>query len=112
MKESTLLKIALIGAVIGILVLFFVTKTVRIDETTIDRLKTDETSSIKGTVTKITEKDNVAFVELTQENKISVILFKDYPIDLKEGEVVEVIGKTEEYEGKLEVVGKEVRVIE
>lgn len=113
MKESTLLKIALVIALVGVIILFFISDEVKIDEKTIDQLDgVDENVLVKGIVTRITELETVSFIEITQENKITVVLFKDYPIDLKEGEVVEVLGKTEEYKGEFEIIGKEVRVVE
>lgn len=112
MKESTLLKIALLVSLVGIIILFSISENITIDEKTINQLdRTDEEVLLRGIVTRVTELETVSFIEITQENKITVVLFKDYPIDLKEGEVVEVIGKTEEYKGEFEIIGKEVRVI-
>ena len=113
MKESTLLKIAFVCSLAGIVILFLISDNIEISEKTINQLdRMGEDVIIKGTVTKITEMDAVSFIELSQNNKIVIVLFKDYPIDLEKGEVVEVIGKTEEYNGELELIGKEVRVIE
>lgn len=116
MREKTLLKIALICALVGITLLYIVSERVKIDESTIDKInkgRVGESVKIKGVLGKVSSTDKVVFLEITQPQSLTVILFKDKNINitLDEGDNVEIIGKIEEYEGKMEVIADMVRVI-
>ncbi|MBS3097612.1 hypothetical protein J4209_02335 [Candidatus Woesearchaeota archaeon] len=117
MKEKTLLKIALICSVVGIAILYAVSLNISINEKTIDEInKGDigEKVKIKGVLTKVSDTENVVFLEITQAQNMDVIIFKDKGqiLNLTEGNYVEIIGKIEEYEGKREVIADRVRVVE
>ena len=48
--------------------------------------------------------------EVMQPNSVTVVLFES-GVEVSEGDMVEVIGEIEEYEGKREVIGNKVGVI-
>ena len=115
MKEKTLLQIALIAGIAGIVVLFFVSTTIEINEKTIDKINTQnvgEDVKLIGTIKNVYQSENAYFIEISQPSSLTIILFKDKNISLQVGDTVEIIGKIDEYEGKLEVIGQRVRVIE
>ncbi len=116
MKEKTLLKIALIAGIIGIVILFIISETIEIEETDIDKITKANEEDVKliGKISKITNLDKVIFIELEQQSKITIVVFKDKNknISLYQGDKIEVIGQIEEYNGKLEVIGQRIRVLE
>ena len=114
MKETTLLKIALICSLAGLITLYFISTKIEIKDykpNILNRNVGDDVS-LKGTVTKINDKGNVVFVDVSQQNSVSVVLFTDNNnLNLKNGDNVEVIGKVQEYNGKNEVIAQKIRVI-
>lgn len=110
MQESTLLKITLLCAVLGVIILFFISKTIQVKENSI--LEQDKTYLVKGTIARITERESVTYLNLQKEDELTVILFKDYPVDLNQGDYVEVKGTASSgTDGELQLMGKEVRVV-
>lgn len=107
MKEKTLLRIAFISSCFGILLLFIFSKTITIDETTmdkIDQIETDEEVRVKGVVKKVTNKEKLTIIELIQEVSVPVIVFENISVNI--GEEINVIGKKEEYNGKDEILAE------
>jgi len=109
MQERTLLKISLISALLGIIGLFFVSQVAEVPEGVL--LEDESQYVLKGSINKITELDSVTFLELKREDEVTVVLFKDYPVDLHKDEYVEVIGTAQESDGEVQLIGKEIRVI-
>lgn len=115
MKESLLLKIALTCCLIGVGILFFISNNVEPDRKTISKINMEnlgEDIKLKGYISSITDLEKVIFVEITQPEKITVVLFKKQNISLYEGSYVEILGEIDEYGGKMQVIGNRVRVIE
>ena len=114
MKETTLLKIALICSLVGLIVLYFISAKIEIKDykpNILNRNVGDDVS-LKGTITKINDKGNVVFVDVSQQNSVPVVLFTDSNnLNLKNGDNVEVIGKVQEYNGKNEIIAQKIRVI-
>ncbi len=112
MQEQILLKIALISAVLGLVALFLVTQRIELSQTQINQIdQINEDVLIKGVVTRVTDREDLLFLEITKPEKITVIMFKDGIIDIEKGDAVEIIGRTDEFEGKEEIIANEVRVI-
>lgn len=115
MKEKTLLKIALITSFFGLVVLFFVSNSISVDERNIGKITLDDLDEhvkVKGTVSGLIDTESVVIMNVLQPEEITVVLFKEGDINLQEGDKIEVIGKVEEYDGKVEVIGQKVRLIE
>ncbi len=113
MKESTLLKIALISAILGTAALYFIAGQIEVNEKSIDKITSDYIQSdvkIIGHVMKISETDKVAYVDVAQPKSISVVVFKDGKLQLKENDYIEVTGMVEEYEGNLQLIANEIKV--
>ena len=116
MKEKTLLKIALICSLVGIVVLFFVSEKISISQVDLDRIdEMDIGTDVKiiGRIERATDTEKVMFLEIGQEKieKVTVILFKDSDISLKEGDYVEITGEIEDYNGKREIIANKVRIV-
>jgi len=110
MQESTLLKIALLCSVIGVAILYIISSSIKVPDSSL--LEKDKGYLVKGTISRITEKESVTYLTLQKEDELTVILFKDYPVDLNQGDYVEVKGTTSESdEGEIQLIGKEVRVV-
>ncbi len=115
MKESILLKIALICSLVGVLILFFISDNVEPKGKAISKINMEnvgEDIKLKGYISKITDLEKVMFIEITQPEKIDVVLFKKGNITLYEGSYVEILGEIDEYGGEMQVIGNRVRVIE
>ena len=114
MKETTLLKIALICSLAGLVILYFISTKIEIKDykpNILNRNVGDDVN-LKGIITKINDKGNVVFVDVSQQNSVPVVLFTDSNnLNLKNGDNVEVIGKVQEYNGKNEIIAQKIRVI-
>lgn len=109
-----MLRVALIASIIGVSVLFIISDNIEVDEKTIDMIEKDNIGDmvkIKGVITKISDTNKTMFLELSQPESITMILFKDKDIPLLEGDFVEIIGKVDEYEGEMEVIVDKIRKI-
>ena len=117
MKETTILKIALICSLIGLVVLFLLSNTLSVKEYSPQQLNRNEGDNVKltGTVGKITDSGNLVLIEVNQHNPITIVLFKDNKnyngINLMSGNYVEILGEVREYRGKSEIVADKIRVI-
>ncbi|MBI4148880.1 OB-fold nucleic acid binding domain-containing protein [Candidatus Woesearchaeota archaeon] len=114
MNERVLLRVSLAAGTIGILVLFYLSEHITIGERTIDKLSAADLEAdikIKGVVQAIEDHEKVAFLTVAQLKDIQVVLFKEGNLSLRNGQLVEVIGTVDEYEGKLQLIGNEVRVL-
>lgn len=115
MKEKTLLKIALICSLLGLLILYLISDTIEIKEKNIEKItleNKDEFVKLRGIVSNVVDTEKVVIMEITQPQEITVVLFKDKEtVNIQQGDEVEVIGKVDEYEGKLEIIADRLRVI-
>ena len=77
MKETTLLKIALICSLVGLLVLYFISTKIEIKDYKPNILNKNIGDDVKlnGIVTKVSDKGNVIFIEVNQQNPISIVVF-------------------------------------
>lgn len=114
MKETTLLKIALICSFVGLFVLYLISTKIEAKDYKPSELDKNIGSDVKlkGTITKITDKGNVVFIEVNQQNSITIVLFtEDDNLKFKNEDNVEVLGEVQEYNGKNEIVAKKIRSI-
>lgn len=113
MNETTLLKIAIISAIIGVITLYFLSENMNVEEKTIEKITTadiDKDVKIRGTIEKITEKEKVAILSVSQPKTITVVLFKKENLtQLQQGDNVYITGTIEEFEGKPEIIADEVK---
>ena len=111
MKESTLLKIALMTTVIGIVLLYYIGLQPIPESSSKDvQAKTEGIVKLTGQVSKIAKTGSTVFLTVEQPLETTVVVF-DKDISLEEGSKIEVIGNIEEYQGKKEVIANRIRVI-
>ena len=110
-----LLKMALMCSLIGLAVLYFISGNIDLKNyKTYDyNAKEDEFVKINGIISKISKKDNVIFIEIKQDNIVNVVAFGNVNNlnNLNLGDNVEVIGKTQEYKGKNEIIAQKIRIV-
>ncbi len=111
MQDKTLKKIAFCCTIIGIVLLFFISESISIDEKEISQVDHGDIGrivNISGTIRKISEGDNFAVIEIEKMDMMKIAIFKDKEIELKTGDEVLVVGKVEEYNGEMEIVGERI----
>ena len=112
MNERTIIKLSLAFALIGIFSLYIIAETSETGYSKIKDIEKDSSVRMKGIVDRVSQKEKVAYVDLIQPEKISIVLFKDKEfLDIQEGDYIEVKGMAEEYEGKIQIVGSLVEKI-
>jgi len=112
MKESTLLKLALICSLMGLILLYFVSQIIGIEEVNVEKITHGDVGGvvkIMGDIKSVRVVNNITFLKIEKPEIFEVVLFKS--LNLTEGDYVEVIGEIEEYKGKREIIGNAIRVI-
>ena len=116
MKEKTIFTISITITLLGILSLLYISEKIEapfleINEITKDYLEKQITT--KGTIASIRETPGLYLITLKKEtSEIILVIFKeDEELDLVQNENIQVTGKVEEYNGYLEVIVDEIRVI-
>lgn len=112
MKEKTLLRISIIGALVGVFVLYLISDSIKIDETSISKI-TDENIGndvkVTGVVKDVFNGEKSSIITITQPEEMKIVVMEN--VSVKGGDYIEVIGDVQEYNGRLEVMGQRVRVI-
>lgn len=113
MNDKTLLRIALLGSVVGVVILLLLSEQIGVQKEVISRLDgvpEGKEVEVVGKILRFSDKGKVAFVEIAEQKieAVNVVLFKDRNITLREGDIVRVTGSVEEYEGKKEILGNRV----
>lgn len=113
MKENTLLKIALICSLTGLVALYFISAKIEVKDFKPSKLNENAGEDVKliGTVAKISDRGDVVFIDVNQQSPVTVVLFTDdNNLRLNNGDKVEVIGEVQGYKGKNEVIAQKIRV--
>lgn len=114
MKETTLLKIALICSLAGLIILYLISAKIEVRNYNPNPLNKNIGEDVKliGVVTKVSDRGNVVFVEVNQQNPVTVVLFADSDnLKLNSGDNVEVLGEVQEYNGKDEIIAQKIRIV-
>ena len=109
-----MLRLALICSLAGILALFFISENMEIREKNIDEINKDnvgEDVRIKGVVSKSTDKGKIILLDIIQPETITIVLFKDSDLNISTGTKVEITGEIDEFNGKMEIIGNEVKFL-
>jgi len=107
MKEKTLVRTSIICSIIGLTVLYIISQTFEMDETTIDdaKNKLNENIKIKGIVTKVTESNKTIVMEITQPTSIKAVYFKENGNEeFEQGDLIEATGYIEEYNNEKQMI--------
>ena len=116
MQEKTLLKIALICSLLGLLIFYLISNDIEIKEKNIEKItidNKDEFVKLNGIVNNVIDTEKVTLIKILQPQEITVVLFKNEnkTMPIQQGNEVEVIGKVDEYKGKMEIIADRLRVV-
>ncbi len=114
MEEKSLLRLALICSLVGIITLFFISENMKINEKNIDEINKDnigEDVRIKGIVSKSADRGKIILLDIVQPETITIVLFKDHDFNISTGTKVEITGEIDEFNGKMVIIGNEVKIL-
>ena len=114
MKENTLLKIALISGIVGLVALYLISTKIELKDYKPNKLSQNVGDDVKfiGVIERISGKGDVAIIRVKQETSVDVVAFNaGNEMALKNGDSVEVLGKVQEYKGKNEIVAQKISVV-
>ncbi len=112
MKEKTLLRIAIIGALSGVFLLYVISDNIELDESSIEKIKGEEMGNdvkVRGVVKDVFNGEKISIITITQPEEMKVLIMEN--VSFSEGDYIEVIGEVDEYNGEREVIGNRVRRI-
>lgn len=114
MREETLMRICLIVALVGIVIMFSGNKITEPKIVMIsDVTESENYVKLKGFVDRLQiSSSGTTFIKLKDESgDIDVVIFKDSienVNEIKTGDLIEVLGKVQKYKGKLEVIASRI----
>jgi exonuclease VII large subunit len=118
MKEKALLYISIVCSVVGLVVLYYISQVIELPKTDIVEITPDDIGkNVKvcgEIVSKSVSRNKHVFLQLQDTtDKIDVVIFNNSveklnATGLKKGENVCIIGTIDEYQGKLEVLPKQI----
>ena len=101
-NENVLKKVALLGAVVGILALYVLSLLVEFEEKDISAITLDDKDStikLRGEVRSVSKRDNLYIITISQQSVITATLFSDN-LTLQKDDSVEIIGIVTEYNNR------------
>ena len=113
MNEKFLLKLALIISVLGLILLYVISKNIEISDTTIEKITNEEIEGdvvIRGTVKEINTRGSTTFLVINQESEIEVIVFSNN-VNLSMGDNVKITGQVSEYKNQKEIIADKIEKI-
>jgi hypothetical protein len=112
MKEKTLLKIAVIGSLVGIFLLYLISENIKIDQTSVSNIEQENIGTdilLKAQVSDVYNQEGFSIITVIQPKEVQIIAYDN--VSLKIGQEIEVIGEIDEYEGEKQIVANRIRVI-
>ena len=107
MKETTLLKIAFISSITGILIIFILADNLEIQVTKIANIteeNMDEYIRVQGYVDSYYETTGLSILTIHDETGyIDVVMFKEENITIYTNSLLEIEGSISEYDGQLQI---------
>lgn len=110
MRERTLLKIALISSLAGLLLLFLIAEQMPVSQSMVGTADTEELI-VRGEVLAVTQSEESTFIRMRSSEAVPVSLLGKPLFTLQKGDRIEVRGTLEEFNGRKSVLAEEVRVI-
>lgn len=114
MEDKSLLKAALVCSMVGVTALFFISEFMDVEESGIGDIginNVDNNVKVIGTVSNVVDTETTMVMDVLQSQEIKVVVFKEEDFKLKRGDFVEVLGKVQDNNGKLEIIGDRIRSI-
>ena len=120
-SDRTLVRLCWVVGGVGIVGLFVVTQLIGPVNTSIKNINEaslGKTVSTYGKVDSFFTKDGHVFLTLTDEGaKIKVVVFENqakkmpFAYNIRNGDIIKVVGKVDKYKGELEIIGERVEQI-
>ncbi|MBI4163629.1 MAG: exodeoxyribonuclease VII large subunit [Candidatus Aenigmarchaeota archaeon] len=125
LSERGLLKISLVGTLIGLVALYFVVGTLVPEKKAISEISTDSIGKfveVNGIISELRQSEGNIFFKLQGEaGSIKIVLWKNvldrlvlkgFDLEkIKDGLKIVVEGSVEGYKGEMEIVGKDVELL-
>lgn len=113
MNEKILFKIALICSIIGVLSITYISENKEVELLKISDIKeVDKEIKIEGYITNVKETPGLYIIDVKDSTGvITVIIFKEKPLNLQKNQLVEIIGSTTKYKNKIEINAKQIKVV-
>ena len=111
MNESLLYKISLAAMILGLSFLYIYAEEVQLPvENNIEYISPSEKIRIEGVLTKLSQSEKVMFLQVQGERieQLDVVFFPKEEIFLHQGDMVEIQGTVEEFQGKKEIIAEEI----
>jgi len=112
MNDSYILKIALICSIIGLIALYFVSNSINpelLNPTT--NFEEKEFVYLNGTIHKISDGNGAYYIKVIYSSEADVVAFSKENLEFKEGDKIEIIGKTDSFNGKRQIIADKIKVI-
>ena len=111
MQIERLTKIAIIMTIVSLITLYSISTNINLEEKQINKINNEDIESqltINGKINRITELEDVYFLELQQISKITIVVFKDEKINIEKDDYVEIEGKVDEYNNNLQIIANKI----
>ncbi len=112
MQETHLKQTALLITCIGLFILYLYAQEVTLKPTaeSINQLPPASKITLEGTITSLQKTDKGTFItlEAQRQETIDIIIFHPESLYLKQGNMVQVQGNLEEYNGKSEIIAQKI----
>jgi aspartyl/asparaginyl-tRNA synthetase len=97
--EQLLLKLALVMACVGIIALYTITRHIELNDTTIEKITSGETSKVKltGKVVSVRNSGKATILDISKESTVQVIIYDK--VEIVPGINVTVEGRTDKSSG-------------
>jgi hypothetical protein len=112
LKGKMLLRVAIIGAIVGVFLLYIISQGIEVNENSIGKIEDEEMGNdvkLMGVVTGIYSGEDASIITVSQPSEMKVLVTGQ--VNLSEGDYIEVIGEVDEYNGEREIIGNRVRII-
>lgn len=114
MQDKTLMKIALICSLLGILLLSFISENIKAKETNISSISLadiDKDVKIIADVISAKQSSNTLFLNVQDDTgRINVVVFEPEDTVIKPGNKLEINGKVAIYNNKLEIIARTISI--
>jgi DNA/RNA endonuclease YhcR with UshA esterase domain len=112
MEDRILLTIALVCGCLGVVALFLIAIRMSPNDVELGRiesLKDSESVRVTGEITRIVDRGDVGFLDITSTETAMVVIFSPRNLTLKKGDKVSVTGRISEYQGRNEIIAEKIQ---
>ena len=114
MKDSTLLRTALITAITSLIALVIILDNSTIEEKQISKLTEedlDRAVQVRGLVKEVMVRDKIVKIVIEQKSDLLVLMFTDQGTNIEEGDYVRITGELKQNNDELELIAETINHI-